>query len=149
MLVFVNDPVIPRDELPSMVVWYRLETSSIAVNLSQMKYVLWTATKQEDSASPLENYCDVRNPAYSMTSSKLCTVALFMKDAENVKNYCKTEVETNCILPRAYHITDGLWFTATLNTLAFTAVCPQKQKETDCKPTFSYNQTNHVLYCYK
>ena len=70
-----------------------------------------------------------------MTSSKLCTVALFMKDTENVKNYCKTEVELNSILPRTYHIIDGLWFTDGLwfipsqNTLTFTVVCPQKQKE--------------------
>ena len=27
----------------------------------------------------------------------------------------------------------------------FTVVCPLKQKETDCKPTFRYNQTKHVL----
>ena len=53
-----------------------------------------------------------------------------MKDTENVKNYCKTEVEPNSILPRAYHVIDGLWFLATQNTLAFTIVCPQKQKET-------------------
>ena len=84
-----------------------------------------------------------------MTSSKLCTVALFMKDMENITNYSKVEVETNSILPRAHHVIDGLWFIATQNTFAFTAVCPQKQKETDCKPTNGYNQTKHVLYCYK
>ena len=65
-----------------------------------------------------------------MTSSKLCTVALFMKDTENVKNYCKTEAEPNSILPRSYHVIDGLWFIATQNTLKFTVVCPQKHKET-------------------
>ena len=65
-----------------------------------------------------------------MISSKLCTVALFMKDTENVKNYCKTEVKPNYILPKAYQIIDGLWFIASQNTLTFTVVCPQKQKET-------------------
>ena len=43
-----------------------------------------------------------------MTSSKLCPVMLFMKDTENVKNYCKAEAEPNSILPRAYNIIDGL-----------------------------------------
>ena len=52
-----------------------------------------------------------------------------MKDTENVKNYCKAEVEINSILPRAYHIMDGLGFTTPENTLTFTVVCPQKQKE--------------------
>ena len=64
-----------------------------------------------------------------MTSSKLCTVAQFTKDTDNLKNYCKTEVEPNSVLPRAYHITDGLWFIASQNTLTFTVVSPQKQKE--------------------
>ena len=53
-----------------------------------------------------------------------------MKDIENVKNYCKTEVEPNSILPQLYHFIDGLWFIATQNPLTLTVVCPQKQKET-------------------
>ena len=65
-----------------------------------------------------------------MMSSKLCRVALFMKDTENVKNYCKNEIEPKSILPKVYHIIDCLSFIATLNTLTFTAVCPQKQNET-------------------
>ena len=36
----VKDPVVPMDKLSSMLTWNRLETSSIAVNLAQMKYVL-------------------------------------------------------------------------------------------------------------
>ena len=82
----VKDPVGLTDNLPSMVAQNRLETSSTGVNLAQMKYVRFTPTEQEHCTSPLWHYCDVRNPVYSMISSKLCTVALFLKDAENVKN---------------------------------------------------------------
>ena len=81
-----------------------------------MKYVPLTATEQEHCTSPLWHYWDDRCPVYSMTSSKLCTVALFMKDTENVKNYCKTEVEPDSISPKAYHVIGGLWFIATKNT---------------------------------
>ena len=41
MAVPAKDPVVPTDKLPSMVVWCRLNTCSIAVNLAQIKYVLW------------------------------------------------------------------------------------------------------------
>ena len=92
MPVTVQDPFVPTDKLPSIVAWYRLETSSIAVNLAQMNYVLLTAT--EHCTFPLWHYCDVRSPVYSISSSKPCIVALFMKDTGNVKNYCKTEVES-------------------------------------------------------
>ena len=95
-----------------------------------MKYVFLTGTEQEHHTSPVWHYCDVQSPIYSMASRKLCTVALLMKDIENVKKYCRTEIEPNSILPRAYHTIDGLWFIATQNTLTFTIVSPQKQKET-------------------
>ena len=64
-----KDPVVPTDKLPNMIVWYRLQTSSIAVNLSQMKYVLLTATEQEHCTSLLQHCCDVRSPGHSMTST--------------------------------------------------------------------------------
>ena len=70
MLIPVKDPVVPTDKLPNIVAWYRLETSSMAVNLAQMKYFLLTATEQEHCTSPLWHYCAVRCPVYSMTSSK-------------------------------------------------------------------------------
>ena len=41
----IKDPIVPMDKLPHMVPWYRLETSSIAVNLAQMKHILLTATE--------------------------------------------------------------------------------------------------------
>ena len=80
-----------------------------------------------------------------MTSSKLCTVALFMKDTKDyVKNYCKTEVKPNSILPKAYHIIDGSWFIASWNFLTVTAT----KRDYDSESTFRYNQAEHVLYCY-
>ena len=45
MQIPVKDPIVLTDKLPSMVAWYRLKTSPIAVNPEQMKYVLLTATK--------------------------------------------------------------------------------------------------------
>ena len=139
MPIPVKDTNVPTDKLPSMVAWYKLETSSITVNLAEIKYVLLTATQQEHHTSLLRHYCDVRSPVYSMTSSKIFTVALFMKDTENVKIYCKTKVEPNSILPRAYYVIDSLWLISTQNTLTFTVVCPQKQRDSDCSPTSRYS----------
>ena len=90
MPVPVKDTVVLTDKVPSIVAWYRLGASSIAVNLAQIIHVLLTATDQEHCTPPLQHYCDVRSPVYSMTSSMPCTVALFMTDTDNVKIYCKT-----------------------------------------------------------
>ena len=65
-----------------MVAWYRLKTSSITVNLAQMKWVLLTATEEDHCTYSLQHYCDVRSAVYAMTCIKLHTVVLFMKDME-------------------------------------------------------------------
>ena len=65
-----------------------------------------------------------------------------MKDAENVKNYCKAEVEPNSILPRAYHITDGLWFIATQNILTITIVCLRNKKRLTVNPPIGIIKLN-------
>ena len=59
MPVPAEDHVVLTNKIPSMVDWYRLETSSIAVNLAQMKYVLLKAAEQEHCIFPLWHYCDV------------------------------------------------------------------------------------------
>ena len=142
MPVPVKEPFILTGKLPNILAWYRLETSSIPVNLAKMKYVLLTATEQEHCTSPSWYYCDVRSPEYSMTSSTLCTVTLFMKDTENVKIFCKAEGEPNSILPRAYCITDGLWLIATQNTLTITLVCLQQKRRLFVNPPIGIIKLN-------
>ena len=100
-----------------------------------------TNTGQEQCTPPLWHYFDVSSPAYSMTSSMLCTVALFMKDTENVNNYCRIEVEPNSILTRAYHVIDGQWFIATQNIHIHCNLPSETKADSDCKSTNSYNQT--------
>ena len=75
-----KDSLVPKDQSPNMVAWYRLEASSIAINTAEMKYVLLTDREQEHCASPLRHYCNIRSPVYPMALSKLCVIALFMKD---------------------------------------------------------------------
>ena len=41
----VKDTVVSTDKLLSMVAWYKLDTSLIAVNHTQMKYVPLTAAE--------------------------------------------------------------------------------------------------------
>ena len=60
MPVPVKDPVVPIYKLPSMVAWYRLETSSIAVNLEQMKYA-FDNYRTGTLYIPIGHYCVVRS----------------------------------------------------------------------------------------
>ena len=72
-----------------------------------------------------------------------------MKDTENIRNYCKTELEPNSILPRANYIIEGFVVYSYSEHSHIHCNLPSETKEDfDCKPTNGYNQTKHTLYCY-
>ena len=134
-----------------MVAWYRLEASSIPINIAEMKYVLLTDREQEHCTSPLRHYCDVRSPVYPMALSKLCVIALFLKDKERIAKNCNSIIEPNSVLPTASHIIDGLWFVAAQQVVTFTVVCPGKKKETvDIDPPIGMVKLNLscMIYTY-
>ena len=71
MPVPIKNQTVPDDTLSNMVAWYSLETSSIAVNLNKMEYILLSKKGQDHCSSPLCCFGDVQSPLYSITSSKL------------------------------------------------------------------------------
>ena len=79
---------VPHNKTPNMVASYRLEAVSIAVNLAEMKHVLLNDREQEHFISPLRHYCDIRSSIYSIAPSKLCIIALFLKDKERMMKNC-------------------------------------------------------------
>ena len=62
MPIPVKDPVVQRDKCPSMVAWYRLESSLVAVNLAQIN-VLLTATGQ-NTVHPLYSITVISEAQY-------------------------------------------------------------------------------------
>ena len=134
---------------PNMVASYSLEAVSIAVNLAEMKYVLLNDREQKHCISPLRHYCNIRSPIYSVAPSKLCIIALVLKDKERMMKNCDSVVRLNSILSKASHIVDGLWFVATQQILTFAVVCPDKRRETLIyASTFRYDTAEHVLCCF-
>ena len=116
------------DNLPNMVAWYNLEVYSIAVNLEQMRYVLFSKKEQDHSSSPLCHYCEVQSPVYSITSGKLCIAALFVEDEERTEKSCQTIVAPNSILPQASHVINGFWFVASHKLLLLWSFLKKKSK---------------------
>ena len=67
---------------------------------------------------------------YSITSIKLCAVALFKKNEGIIRNYCQTVVELNLPLSQASQVVNRLWFVEIHEVKTFAVVCPQKDRET-------------------
>ena len=60
-----------------------------------------------------------------------------MKNKDNVKAYCQTEVIPNSLLPKATYVFDGIWIIAMQAELSFSMVCKNYTKVLLSKPPIS------------
>ena len=70
---------------PNYVAKYKLETSALAINPERTKYMILEADELVHCSTPLLEYCNVKNSVFPINLSKLCVVALFMKNKGTVK----------------------------------------------------------------
>ena len=71
---------------------------------------------------------------FPVNLSKLCVVAIFMKNKDNVKPYCQTEVIPNSLLPKTTYVFYGIWIIAMQTELSFSIVCKNYTKVMLPKP---------------
>ena len=128
LLLPIKDPNVAAKEMANMVAEFKLESKLLSINLEQMKCILFTSAELESCTSPLHHYCDIRSPVYPINLSKLCIVALFLKNKDNVKAYCQTTVKHNFLLPMALHIIQGLWIIASHKELRLSVSCPEDKR---------------------
>ena len=107
----------------TMFAQYQLETKDLAINNKRTQYILLTSKEAEICSSNQNKYCSIRSPVYSVTSSKLCIIKIFMGDENGINKFCKTIVNPNVILPLAEYLTDGQWAVVTLSPLKFEILC--------------------------
>lgn len=95
----------------------------MAVNAERTKYVTLTDIEIQKCTNPSITYCSIRSAVYPINLSKLCVVALFMRNEDNVNRHCQTIVKLNSMLPLANYLSNGVWIIITLKDLMFSVVC--------------------------
>ena len=86
-----------------------------------LRFLFGTAT--EADLKVIHNNIDkLAKNQEEMALSKLCVIALFMKDEERIAKNCNSIIKPNSVLPTASHIIDGLWFVAAQQVVTFTVV---------------------------
>ena len=65
-----------------------------------------------DCSTPIIEYFNVKHSIFPVNLSKLCVIALFMKNKDNVKAQCQTEVIPNSLLPKVTYVFDDIWIIA-------------------------------------
>ena len=102
---------------------HKLKTSALAISPERTKYMILEADKLVHCSTPLLEYCNVESSVFPINISKLCVVALFMSNKDNIKACCQTEVLPNSLLPKATYVFDSMWIIAMQAKLSFSIVC--------------------------
>ena len=102
---------------------FDLEARSIGVNKEETKYVILNEKESQNCAQSNIAYCQFSSPIYSMNVNKYCVIALFKNKKNKISELCKTMVFPNDILPRAEHVSQGIWAISTFETIVFTISC--------------------------
>ena len=132
-----HDPKLDAEQQPKFSARYKLESMALAINPEKTNYMILDQVELAHCSTPLLDYCKVKSSSFPVNLSKLCIVALFMKNKENVGKYCKTEVTLNSLLPKATYVFDGIWVIATQTELTFSIVCSDYTKIDKVKPPMS------------
>ena len=122
---------------------FDLEARAIGVNKEETKYVILNDEETHNCARSDVAYCHFTSPIYSMNVNKYCVIALFQNKKNKVSDLCRTLIYPNAILPRANHISQGLWAISTIDTIIFTISCDNgKTKKKRIKPPLDLIRLN-------
>ena len=112
-----------NDKSVTMLAYSNLEAKAIGVNLKRSKYIILNDQEIDKCIHSIAHFCDVKSPIYRINLSKLCIVALFMKDKKSIKNNCQNVIQLNKITPMAEYLDDGMWIVVTYRKLRMTITC--------------------------
>lgn len=125
-----SDDKLDTDSLPDITAAYALETNSLAIDPQRTKFAILSPDEIEKCSLPLTRYCKIRSPIYPVNLSKLCVIALFMKNTANVKKYCSVQVQPNSLLPSSLYFSEGEWVVASRHPIRFAIVCDDGKRYT-------------------
>ena len=117
-----------KDKNLGLTAKYDLSVEALMINKERTKYALLSSNDFDACNNRYMPFCNPKSPIYQINLSKSCIIALFLKNGENVRKYCKSTVYFDSQLPVAEYIHSGVWVVATYETMKFTIVC-QDQSE--------------------
>jgi hypothetical protein len=106
----------------SMVAQYDLESEVVAIIIGKNELL--------KCSQPIMGFCFVKSPIYETNLSKLCVIALFLQNEENIRKYCKIIVKLKTILPLANYISSGKWIISTRSRINLAVYCENGSRET-------------------
>ena len=106
-----------------MVATYDLETPNFMINMQRTSYALLSPEETQRCNDHLVNFCALETAIFPINLSKLCVIALFTQNKENIGQFCRKTVRLDTLLPTAVHLFHNFWVIAGKKEIRFSTVC--------------------------
>ena len=115
---------------------YEIEANTFAVSMDRNYMTIPTESEFIECTLASGHFCNLRSALYHMQSSKMCLIALFLKNENAISEYCEMKV-MNISGPLALYLDDGTWAIATANIEQMEVTCPTQKHVISIVPPLS------------
>ena len=115
---------------------YQLEANTLAVSKDGNYATIPTESEFLECTLASGHFCNLRSALYHMQSSKMCIIALFLKDEIAINENCEMKV-INITGPVALYLDQGTWAIATTDTEQMKVTCPLQTHVISIEPPLS------------
>ena len=115
---------------------YQLEVNTLAVSRDGNYATIPTESEFLECTLASGHFCNLRSALYHMQSSKMCIIALFLKDEIAINENCEMKV-INITGPGALYLDQGTWAIATTDTEQMKVTCPLQTHVISIEPPLS------------
>ena len=115
---------------------YQLEAKTLAVSRDGKYATIPTESEFLECTLASGHFCNLRSALYHMQSSKMCIIALFLKDEITINENCEMKV-INITGPVALYLDQGTWAIATTDTEQMKVTCPLQTHVISIEPPLS------------
>ena len=98
---------------------YSLETEMLMVSKDKETFSLLSENTFQMCNSYHFQFCNPETAFYQTNINKFCVIALFRRNAHDIKNFCKQKVILDQKLPTTKYLSHGIWIVVTNIPLTF------------------------------
>ena len=124
----------------------KLKPITFAVSMDRNYMTIPTESEFIECTLASGHFCNLRSALYHMQSSKMCLIALFLKNENSISEYCEMKV-MNISGPLALYLDDGTWAIATANIEQMEVTCPTQKHVISIVPPLSMINIQPALQC--
>ena len=126
---------------------YSLETEMLMVSKDKETFSLLSESTFQMCNSYHFQFCNPETAFYQTNINKFCVIALFRRNAHDIKTFCKQIVILDQKLPTTKYLSYGIWIVVTNIPLTFTVNCQSYETMTgdiNIKPPFGIIKLNNT-----